>query len=691
MKSGLSARQAVATGLMLCAFAVSLCVLFVARLGPTGLWPCSGFLAAALFTTRSKGYRLAIIVGAVVVDFALARWGAVAVIPAMLHAQWDVTEAATGAYLAHRVLGPRDLLRTPGGFLKLQALAVLPACLLAGVGFVVEMALLRAPLVWSMQASILAHLLGMATVLPAMLLMVQPPLPELRRSWRETAAVLAGVAIILLIMSRQVGPPALIITPTLLFATFRLGPRGAAMSSLILSLVTFPIVASGGGPFGLHPGWDINQRIAIFQVTVVSLLFGVTLIAFILAQQARITRLLARRAEIARTARRRALDASRAKTEFLATMSHEVRTPMNSILGFTELLARDARLAPDVHDKLGMIASAGGSLMALLGDVLDFSKIEAGQIDLNLESVDVVETCRDVVNVVSAAAAAKGLTVKFEAGSQVVGQFRADDLRLRQILLNLLNNAVKFTAEGEIRLSVKVVGADGGAPCVRFEVADTGIGIEPDVISRLFTRFYQADSSISRNYGGSGLGLAISKGLVERMHGRMGVESHLGLGSTFWFEAPLERMEDADGEERADAATERLPLHARILLVDDHPVNRQLGQALLEMLGCRVDLAEDGEQAVVAAAKGGYDAILMDVHMPRMDGLAATRAILAIEGPVGQTPIIGLSADVLPHNIALCKAAGMVEHVPKPVQLDVLYTVLKRQIGRAPLPAASVA
>jgi CheY-like chemotaxis protein len=253
-------------------------------------------------------------------------------------------------------------------------------------------------------------------------------------------------------------------------------------------------------------------------------------------------------------------------------------------------------------------------------------------------------------------------------------------------LFNLMNNAVKFTAEGEVRLSV-ALRYDGSRLMVRFEVADTGIGIDQDMIPRLFTRFSQADSSVSRTYGGTGLGLAISKGLVERMGGHIGVESQPGEGSLFWFEAPFQPVE-AEDRQRADAAAEHAPLDARVLLVDDHPVNRQLGQALLEMLGCRVDLAKGGQEAVVAASRGGYDVILMDVHMPGMDGLAATRAIRQLEGAPGATPIIALSADVLPQNIALCLKAGMVDHVPKPVQLDVLYAVLHRQLTEA---AAAVA
>ena len=676
-----------AVGFLLCGFTGANWLMFVENSGSAGIWLASGFLAASFFFTRGWTYA-AVAFSALLIEMVLTPHHLGSLTPSLMHAQWDITEAALTARLAHWALGPRALLRTPGGFLRLQALAILPACVLGPLGFLIEHALFRPSAPWCLQNSILSHTLGMATVFPAMLLMVQPALPELRRSWRETGAILCGVAVVVFLMSRQAGPPALVITPTLLFATFRLGPRGAAMSSLILCLMAFPIVISGGGPFGLHPGWDFNQRVGIFQVTVLSLLFGVTLVSFILAQQGRLNHLLGRRAQIARAARRRAIRASRAKTEFLATMSHEVRTPMNSILGFTDLLGRDSSLPPDVRDKVGMIASAGSSLMALLGDVLDLSKIEAGQIDLNLESVDLLEICRDVIHIISSTAEAKGLKVRFESDPAVVGQFRADALRLRQVLINLLNNAVKFTSEGEVRLSARMT-EDGGG--VRFEVTDSGIGIEPQVIARLFTRFVQADSSITRTYGGTGLGLAICKGLVDCMGGRIGVESQARSGSTFWFEAPFERIGEVDDTLRADAAAERQPLNARILLVDDHPVNRHLGQALLEMLGCQVDLAEDGEQAVAAAASGVYDAILMDVHMPRMDGLAATRAILKMEGAAGRTPIIGLSADVIPHNIALCRQAGMVEHVPKPVQLDLLYTVLHRQLAHAAELAQSAA
>jgi hypothetical protein len=284
MKSVLTTRKIVAAGLMLCAFSVGVWLMYVVKLGPLGLWPCSGFLAAALFVTRGR-VALFIALAAAVAELGVVLWGGVPLVSALSHAQWDVSEAAGAAYFAKHALGARRLLRTPAGFLRLQALAVLPACALAVLVFAFEIKLFHLGFGWSIEKSALAHLLGMATVLPSMLLIVQPALPNLRRSWRETVSILGGVALIVLFVSHQVGPPALILTPTLLFATFRLGPRGAAMSSLILSLLALPVVISGGGPFGLHPGWDLSQRIAIFQVTVLSLLFGVTLLAFILAQR----------------------------------------------------------------------------------------------------------------------------------------------------------------------------------------------------------------------------------------------------------------------------------------------------------------------------------------------------------------------------------------------------------------------
>jgi CheY-like chemotaxis protein/nitrogen-specific signal transduction histidine kinase len=399
---------------------------------------------------------------------------------------------------------------------------------------------------------------------------------------------------------------------------------------------------------------------------------AVSFCAFMVAEQWRLKRLLLLRAAAAREARRRALAASRSKGEFLATMSHEIRTPMNSILGFTQLLLHNPGISSTARDHVKLIAEAGGSLMTVLNDILDFSKVEAGQIDLHIEPIDLTVLCGAAVEIMRESARAKGLDLRLEM-SGLESPFAVDGQRLRQVLLNLLNNGVKFTDRGEVLLKAS---ADDARARLRFEVSDTGIGIEPQMVGRLFTRFTQVDSSTTRHYGGSGLGLAICKGLVERMGGAIGVEGRADGGSLFWFELPATSVEAVGPAPGREIPAERL--YGRVLLVDDHPMNLRLGETLLHMLGCEVDLAASGEDAVGACAARVYDAVLMDVHMPRMDGLAATRAIRALEGRNGQIPILAMSADVMPQSVERCRQAGMVEHLAKPVQLTALHAALQR-------------
>jgi CheY-like chemotaxis protein/nitrogen-specific signal transduction histidine kinase len=395
------------------------------------------------------------------------------------------------------------------------------------------------------------------------------------------------------------------------------------------------------------------------------------------AEQARLRRLLTRRAAAARQARRHAVIASRAKTEFLATMSHEIRTPMNSILGFTQVLLQDQSLSGAARSHIQVIAQAGGSLMTVLNDILDFSKVEAGQIELNLEQIDIAAAGRHAVEIVREPARAKGLTVRLETEG-LAGAFEVDGQRLRQVLLNLLNNAVKFTDEGHVLLAVA---HQQERKILRFEVRDTGIGVDPEVAERLFTRFSQADSSTTRDYGGSGLGLAICKGLVERMDGSIGIESRPGVGSTFWFELPARRVV-ADAPPSVESTPAAGLLRGRVLLVDDNAMNRQLGETLLRIMGCEVELAASGEAAVAAASERPFDLILMDVHMPRMDGLEAARAIKAQGGPGSKAPIVAMSADVMSGSIERCLQAGMVDHIAKPVQLPVMHEVLSRHLSK---------
>ena len=367
------------------------------------------------------------------------------------------------------------------------------------------------------------------------------------------------------------------------------------------------------------------------------------------------------------------------KDEFLATMSHELRTPLNSILGFTQTLLRRDDLPAEALRQLHLVDRAGGSLLALVNDILDFSKLEAGEVELALRPACPARIAEDSLAIIAPAAAEKGLEVRLEVAGPADAVALLDEFRLRQILLNLLSNAVKFTEAGRIDLALSVRD-QGESLLLRFEVRDTGVGIPRDRMHRLFRRFSQVDSSVSRAYGGTGLGLAICKGLVEAMGGLIGVKSSPGAGSLFWIEVTADAAAPEAHAAPSDQAADLTGL--RVLLVDDHPMNRDLGTTVLTLLGCEVAVAVDGREAVDLTQQSDFDAILMDVHMPVMNGLEATAAIRATPGRTGETPIIAMSADVLPEMVERCRRAGMNDAVGKPIQIEALHATLALWAGR---------
>ncbi len=384
-------------------------------------------------------------------------------------------------------------------------------------------------------------------------------------------------------------------------------------------------------------------------------------------------------AEAAKAAAERA---NAAKTDFLSAMSHEIRTPLNAVIGFTGLLAQADGLEPELRRYAGLARASAGGLLTLVNDILDFSSVEAGAVALRREPFAIEALAEGCLGVVGAAAAEKSLAVTSAIDASLPRRLVGDEARLRQILLNLLNNAVKFTPRGSVALSLRHEGSGRAGERIRFSVADTGIGIPADKQGRLFERFSQVDSSIRRDYGGTGLGLAISRRLVEAMGGEIGVISGTGRGATFWFTLTLPRTEDQAPPEARAAATPSRP--GRILLVEDIEVNRELACLMLRKAGHHVDVATDGFQAVRAVEGGAYDLVLMDVQMPGLDGTMATRLIRCLPGPAGRVPVIAMTANVLPDQVQSFRDAGMDDHLGKPFAPAELTALLARWLDRAP-------
>ena len=367
--------------------------------------------------------------------------------------------------------------------------------------------------------------------------------------------------------------------------------------------------------------------------------------------------------------------AASAKSEFLANMSHELRTPLTGVIGFSGLLKASTNLPEAERRYADRIATASDALLGVINDILDYSKLEADAVELDPQPFDPRTLVDDAAAIVEAQATRKGLALRWDVQAGLPATLMGDAGRLRQVLLNFLSNAVKFTAAGEVRLALT---QSNGR--LRVAVSDTGIGIPADKIDRLFERFTQVDASTTRQYGGTGLGLAISRRLIETMGGEVGADSRPGKGSTFWFEIPMIEAGAPVADLRKTDIAVRPGL--RVLMADDASANRELATAILGAFDVDLDTVCDGAEVVEAARDGGYDLILMDVHMPVMDGLEATEVIRALPGPVARTPIIALTANVQPEHVKRCLDAGMDDHVGKPIQVGELMTAIARALAR---------
>ncbi len=391
--------------------------------------------------------------------------------------------------------------------------------------------------------------------------------------------------------------------------------------------------------------------------------------------------------ETAQAAQAGANEANKAKTEFLARMSHEIRTPLNAVIGFTSLLLDLPALPPQARHYSERIKAAGHALLSIVNDILDFAQVESGVVTVKPKAFALPLLVDECLSIVQEAATAKHLVLDVHVADPLPAGVLGDEARLRQILLNLLNNAIKFTNEGSVRLDIRYDRAAGAADRLTFSVIDTGIGIAAADQADLFQRFRQVDGTIRRTYGGTGLGLAISKQLVELMGGTIGVSSAAGSGSTFWFSLDLPA---ASLLLQADKKPHYAPKTAlSLLLVEDVVINQELVCLILEAGGHKVDVVCNGAEAIMAAEHTLYDAVLMDIQMPYMDGLTATRAIRALPGAQGAVPVIAMTANVLPEQTRLAKEAGMDEVIHKPFTAPEIYDVLDQITERAAARRAS--
>ena len=376
--------------------------------------------------------------------------------------------------------------------------------------------------------------------------------------------------------------------------------------------------------------------------------------------------------------------ASRAKSFFLANMSHEIRTPMNAILGMAKLLRRTAATPIDA-ERLDKIGSAGEHLLGIINSILDLSKIEAGKFILDDMPVNIGALFANAISIITERLQSKGLALHTER-DDFPNDLRGDAIRLQQALLNYLTNAVKFTEQGSITLRARNLESSTDSVLLRFEVSDTGIGIAADAQERLFSAFEQADNSTTRQYGGTGLGLAITRRLAELMGGEAGVESEPGVGSTFWFSARLRRGTDAfpgttSGKNNAEALLRERHAGQRILLVDDEPINLEVSYFFLDSVGLHVETAENGQEALEKAQSGNFALVLMDMQMPVLDGLEATRRIRELPG-WKWVPILAMTANAFAEDKLRCIDAGMNDHIIKPFDPELFFATILRWLDR---------
>ena len=664
-------------------FGMSLASLAYTRFGGhiAGLWLANAIAVAVMLRSPTRDWARILMV-ALIGNMAAKLLVGNSVPLALLTATASSVEALVCAGLTRRFAGEAVDISQPRHLAIFSAAGALAATPISSLAGALALWLTRGtPFAEGLMSWWRIDTLGLLIGGPVLLVLTPDAVRELWRAIRTGPGALSAV-ILTLCLTLAYGqthyPLAFLVPPALILVAFELNVAGAAVALLVSALVMITALLGGHGG-GVRAAGDFADRLFLLQLFLAVMTATVMPVATALASRRRLEDKL-------RVALAEAQAASVAKTEFLANMSHEIRTPLTAVIGFSGLLESVPGLPPQAGLHAERIARGGRALLSIVNDILDFSKMEAGQVALAPRRLDPEALVRETLDLVADQAAAKGLGLELVSDGRA-GFIEADGERLQQVLLNLLANAIKFTPRG--RITVRLERQDER---LFLAVSDTGVGVADALRERLFERFWQVDNSNTRRHGGTGLGLAICKSLVALMDGEIGVKSRAGEGSTFWFAFPAPLVEAADALEEEPETDGLEAGSAHILVVDDVAANRELVRAMLVALGHSLAEAEGGAEAVEAAERERFDVILMDMQMPGMDGLAATRAIRGLSPLNGDTPIVALTANVLPTQVAHCLEAGMDDHLGKPIApLELLQKIAQWSRTRSTAAASGQA